>query len=124
MTIEGWIYLAPMFDLLKQISQLYCLLFFLAIVFIGVILGMMRSAIGIYGTDYKDFLSYVKTATYFGKKGLSIFIVSLIVTILTPSEKTIYLMLGAHYLKSSTIPSKVELLINKKLDTYLSEDKE
>lgn len=40
-----------------------------------------------------------------------------------PSQKTMYLMLGSHYLKDSNIPSKVELLLNKKLDEYLAEDK-
>lgn len=40
-----------------------------------------------------------------------------------PSQKTMYMMIGANVIKSSAIPSKVEQAINKKLDEYLSEDK-
>lgn len=42
-----------------------------------------------------------------------------IICALTPSQKTFYLIIGAHYLKSSDLPSKVELIIEKKLDEYL-----
>lgn len=45
-----------------------------------------------------------------------------IINCLIPSEKTMYIMLGANALKSSTIPSKVELVINKKLDEFLAEE--
>jgi hypothetical protein len=40
-----------------------------------------------------------------------------------PFEKTMYLMVGAHIIKSSAIPSKVEAVISKKLDEYLAEEK-
>ncbi len=39
-----------------------------------------------------------------------------------PSEKTIYLIAGAHELKSSDVSNKVEAVIEKKLDEYLKDD--
>lgn len=54
------------------------------------------------------------------------FILSIITGLLCafiPSEKTMYMMIGARYLQKSNIPSKVEQVINKKLDSYLVEDK-
>lgn len=39
-----------------------------------------------------------------------------------PSEKTMYMILGTHYLKQSTLPAKIETAIEKKLDEYLHEE--
>ena len=42
--------------------------------------------------------------------------------IFVPSERTIYLMLGANYFKNSILPPKVEAVLEKKLDDYLSQE--
>ncbi len=52
---------------------------------------------------------------------VSVFIASFISCFL-PSEKTMYLMIGANYLEKSGIPTKVEQVINKKLNEYLLEE--
>ena len=52
------------------------------------------------------------------------FILIILISSLVPSEKTMYLMLGADYLKNSTLPSKVELALEKKIDKYLEETEE
>lgn len=49
--------------------------------------------------------------------------VLILISMLIPSEKTVYLMLGANYLKNSMLPSKVEMAIEKKIDGYLVEGK-
>lgn len=43
--------------------------------------------------------------------------------ILIPSEKTMYMMAGTHYLNKSEIPAKVEKIINDKLDDIIQKDK-
>lgn len=53
-----------------------------------------------------------------------VFILSTVFTIIIPSEKTIYLMLGAHgveKLAESEIGNKVYTILNQKLDEYLKE---
>lgn len=58
------------------------------------------------------------------KKIFIYFFLILLIDTFLPSERTMYLMLGAHYLKKTNIPNKVEKIINKKLDDYLTiEDK-
>lgn len=46
----------------------------------------------------------------------------LFLSVFCPSEKTMYLMLGANVIQKSSIPSKVEALVNKKLDYYLNQE--
>lgn len=41
-----------------------------------------------------------------------------------PSEKTMYLMIGSHYLSKTEIPFKIEAVINKKLDELLKNEKD
>lgn len=53
--------------------------------------------------------------------GITIFILTFIECFI-PSEKTMYLMIGANYLEKSGIPTKVEQVINKKLNEYLLEE--
>lgn len=55
--------------------------------------------------------------------GIKIWIALLFLCSVIPSERTIYLMLGANYLKNSTLPSKVEMAIEKKIDSYLAAEK-
>lgn len=50
-------------------------------------------------------------------------LLALLIASIIPTKKTMYLILGANYLKNSELPSKVELLLNKRLDEYLSEEK-
>lgn len=45
----------------------------------------------------------------------------LLISAFIPSQKTMYLMIGSEYLKNSAIPTKVEIILNKKLDEYISD---
>lgn len=45
----------------------------------------------------------------------------LILTIPIPSKKTMYLMLGAHYLQETNLPKKVTQALELKLDEYIEE---
>lgn len=45
----------------------------------------------------------------------------LIVSIPIPSTKTMYLMLGAHYLQETNLPKKVSQALELKLDEYIEE---
>lgn len=55
------------------------------------------------------------------KLAATVAISTLIIQIIIPSEKTCYLMLAAKYLDKSEIPSKIEIIIHKKLDKYLED---
>ena len=52
----------------------------------------------------------------------TVIFLSLFIGAFIPSQKTMYLMLGSSYLKNSTIPTKVEQVLNKKLDEFLHDD--
>lgn len=62
---------------------------------------------------------------FFKKTKILLFFTSsiFILNIITPSQKTMYLMVSVKYLQNSMIPKKIELILNKKLDEYLLEDK-
>lgn len=53
------------------------------------------------------------------EKTFWVFCITVLVSIVTPSEETLYLMLGSKYLNKTSPPTKVEQIINKKLDRYL-----
>jgi hypothetical protein len=107
MNIEIMIYLAnvlPHFAILSLFS----------------LLGILASIMGIA-------FSYIEDIEIIRKPLFISFSISLflgILGMLIPSERTIYLMLGANYLKTSTLPSKVEMAIEKKIDSYLMDEKE
>ena len=69
-------------------------------------------------TEWKE-TSLYKSKSYF----LFGFFIIIPLMCLIPSQKTMYMIVGANVIKSSTIPSKVEQAINKKLDEYLTEEK-
>ena len=58
------------------------------------------------------------------KKIFGIPVLIMLFAFLMPSQETMYMMLGAHYIKNSTLPTKVELAIEKKIDSYLGESGE
>ncbi len=49
------------------------------------------------------------------------FFISFFFGIIFPSEKIIYMIIGAHITKESHIPQKLITLINNKLDKYIEE---
>lgn len=56
------------------------------------------------------------------KSSIIYFFIASFISCFLPSEKTMYLMIGANYLEKSGIPTKVEQVINKKLNEYLLEE--
>lgn len=116
MNIETMIYLA---DVASKITIVLALGSFIFLFATGLISMMMD--IDAYGDEEKE-KAHSFFQTYFVKKikwGLMI----IFIAFLMPSERAIYLMLGANYLKTSALPSKVEMAIEKKIDGYLN-DKE
>lgn len=55
------------------------------------------------------------------KKIFGIPVLIIFLTLFLPSKETMYMMLGAHYIKNSTLPTKVEMAIEKKIDGYLAD---
>lgn len=93
---------------------------------IGVIATIACFAMGGFGridADVEWEQSFLYKFTSFIKSHMYKIIIFIFIGCLIPSEKTMYLMLGANYLKSSELPSKVELAISKKIDEYLLETK-
>ncbi len=115
MSIELVLYLI---DLLGNLSKS---IWVINIVLIGLSAGMFFISIN----DWSENSDVEWTDTIFNKirKYFLIIPVSMFLTCFIPSEKTMYMMIGANVIKSSTIPSKVEEVINKKLDEYLTEEK-
>lgn len=106
MNIETVIYLA---DILPKFQGFIVLGF----------LGLSLSFFGLSFSYIEDYLPIRKPL--FFTSFFSVFLI--FISLLMPSEKTIYLMLGANYLKNSTLPSKVEMAIEKKINEYLVESK-
>lgn len=71
--------------------------------------------------SYSDKDDIVRGKKYM-KIGIICGLISIFITVFFPSERTMYLMIGANYLEKSGIPTKVEQVINKKLDYYLTEE--
>lgn len=108
--LEFLIYLAPTLTSIK-----YFLLFFIVIALIGSIIHY-NTAVEAYTKGNKEIGKFHDVKD---RQAFKTFIVLIIAFVFLPSEKTMYMMLGAHYLKKSDIPQKLELVINKKLDEYL-----
>lgn len=58
----------------------------------------------------------------FFSKLIKLFFVLSAISIILPSEKTMYMMVGASYLNNSEVPAKVERIINDKLDEIIKKD--
>jgi hypothetical protein len=66
-------------------------------------------------------------AKLWGKYALNAFIIFIafgLISSLIPSKKTMYLMMGAHYLQDSNIPKKVSQALELRLDKYIDELKD
>lgn len=48
----------------------------------------------------------------------------MIINCFIPSEKTLYMMIGANYLENHKIPDKISSIIDNKLQEYLTEKKD
>jgi hypothetical protein len=70
-----------------------------------------------YGENSKaSLLKWFKTA-------IRVLIISVILLVFIPGEKTLYTIIGTYYLKQSDIPAKVVTIINDKLDELIAKDK-
>ena len=57
------------------------------------------------------------------KLGIKILVFNLLLVIFIPSSKTVYMMMGSHYLNQKDIPQKVLKVLNNKLDEMIEEKK-
>lgn len=88
-------------------------------------LGIFISVVGLsiqhaseYNPDEEKTKKFIKRL----KKCVYVFLAVAVVAILSPSERTIYMMMGASYIQNSSITPKIEKIIEKKLDSYLLDD--
>jgi predicted membrane protein len=117
MSIETIIYLAYVIPNIGALLTLGSIIFFI----VAGIVSLMKRASAENNQEKIEAANFSKK--YF-LNNLKWMFLAAIVACFIPSEPTIYLMLGANYLKNSTLPSKVELAIEKKIDSYLADDKE
>ena len=118
MTIETVLYLINLFDNLNIASNTILIICGIGIVVTTMILGLSHSFYS-YHEDFKDsalfeFLNILKLK-------IKWLFLLLLLNCFLPSERTMYLMIGANYFKNSSLPPKIELIIEKKLDEYLLE---
>lgn len=107
MNIETAIYLVNILPNVK-IFELFSLLGLIASIF-----GIVFSYVEDVEISRKPLFLLLSIAIFSGMLGM-----------LIPSERTIYLMLGANFPKTSPLPSKIEMAIEKKIDSYLVDEKE
>ncbi len=110
-------------EILSNIDKVLGMAFAFYFVFALIVFGFLFiDRIACYNDDdvkewYKTLINLKKYTKWYFIPFLTIIIVSIFI----PSEKTMYMMMGSHYLKKSDLPSKVEMVLNKKLDEYLIE---
>lgn len=104
MNLAAWLYIT---DLLNNLDGIFilCVIFYFAALLIG---GICT----------------VEGESSFAKKVISkwwiVFLICLF-SCFIPSKKTMYLMLGAQYLQNATLPSKVEKILELKLDDIIAD---
>lgn len=120
MNIETVIYLA---EIIPSIGAAFFVLTLVSAVaaFVGI---PICAAIANNIMDEKEEDKFINNSKKNYSRFIKVWLILLFTSCLFPSEKTIYLMLGANYLKTSTLPSKVEMAIEKKIDSYLNEKDE
>jgi hypothetical protein len=112
MSLELMLYLV---DILGSLN----VLLFISIVVIFSIFLFIFFQFNPYNNEEESF-KYIK---FYVKRFGIILTVLLPIFILTPSTKTLHLIIGTNYLKESNIPAKVLKVLNNKLDQYIKEDK-
>lgn len=115
MSIEWFIYFA---DILPNIGGFLGFICGVGMLVLAVVSGFMAT----YASDNDEpIFSFLRQNKVF--KILAALIFCGFLSLIFPSQKTMYLMLGSHYLKNSNMPAKIEQVLNKKLDEYLDEEK-
>ena len=115
MSIEAILYLISVFDSLTFVTAVIVVVFLVSLVPCGIIVANCLE-------DYSDQTRLRKAVAWYLRRAVIVFIPALILLVLVPSERTMYLMMGSHYLSQSGIPSKVEAVLSKKLDEYLVDE--
>ncbi len=110
MSITVMIYLI---EVLNGINELFFILFVIGLPIIGISSLIYASLI----SDHPDD-PLLLNAIYILKK-YWILIIVVVITILIPSKKSMYLMLGSKYISQSSVPTKVEKAITLKIDEYI-----
>lgn len=110
MNIETVIYLS---ELVPKISFIFT---------VGIpIFGLIFLAVFLYSVTLEE--DGVRSCMFnWANKNYGKLILIYTIAAIIPSEKSMYLMMGANLAKNRDIPSKVEMAIEKKIDGYLNED--
>lgn len=114
MTIELTLYLI---NLISNIDSI--LSFLIGVPLITVIISLIVGAYNLIDSndDFSD--TFFEKTLLLIKKYIGWYILIIFISGIFPSEKTMYLMIGANYFKNSALPPKIEMIIEKKLDEYL-----
>lgn len=113
MSIESVLYAI---NVISNLDTCVAIIFILSLVFIILTLSIL--SIGYLIEDRpQEFANSAlfKFISYLFKNAKWIILVT-IMSCIIPSEKTMYLMIGANYFKNSSLPPKIEMIINNKLD--------
>ena len=120
MSIVLLVYLASIVDSLKVVTGI-------AAGLLTAILIVYNIAVAIYNSEC-DYYNRDKTSVKHVKKILSVIVLSLLINVLTPSEKAVYIIAGASIAqdianspKTAATLDKVYKIIDKKLEEQLSE---
>lgn len=116
MTLAQVLYLTSVIENLNSIICIFVFFYIIGSAILAFVYGVMTVS----GDEREGIEKFIKY--YYGK--LWIFIICLIITILTPSKNTMYLMLGATYLQQSNLPTKVSEVLDLKLDDVIKQLKE
>jgi hypothetical protein len=114
MSIELILYLIDVAESLNVVLGLVCTLSIIGLGIAGII-SFMSSDIDERDKKWDKYKLFINK--YFWK-----FMIILFLACIIPCKKTMYLMLGAHAIKSSPLPSKIEQAIEKRIDKYLLEE--
>lgn len=94
------------------------------VIFIPYFLGFSMVLISTFlttGGFYDDFPEGVKDTINSFKKHIWIPIIALLISIIIPTQNTMYMMLGASYLQTSNLPAKVSEALDLKLDAVIAD---
>lgn len=115
MSLTIYLYLI---DLLKNLDTTLSIIIFLYLLVLGIAFSAWCMTHDSYNEDDHNYIEIgIKKLFHYSW----IFFIALTISILIPSDKTMYLMLGNTYLQSTNLPVKVSQALELKLDSVIED---
>lgn len=114
MGLTGWLYLT---DIVHNVNAIFGIIFVVFAVFNIILFFIWFIAIAS-GEEFSDFIGNLLKNIWRKWFFIGLFFVTLIIT---PSQRTMYLMLGSSFLSQSNLPAKVTQVLELKLDDVIKE---